>query len=164
MSSNVFSGARCTFRIDGKIVAYASGVDGSEEIMYEPVDVLDNIEVAEYVPVGYRVTMNCAIFRTIAGWRALRGGGPNRPADGQLGSIKDPNVGIVPRAGMSPSEILTSGYMSATIMDHLTKKVIYKFEEVKAQSHNFSVTARGIVATNCAFNCIRLKDESSPGL
>lgn len=163
MATNVFSGARAIFRVNDKQVAYASGCDGSEEIMYEAVDVLDQLEVAEYVPVGYRVTFNCAIFRTISGVTASTGTsqGPTKyNGDGVLGSIKNAAVGIFPRNTGTPSEILTNGFMSASITDRLSNVPVMKLEEVKAQSYNFSITARGIVGQNVGFNAIRLKDES----
>lgn len=166
MSTNTFSGARSIFRFNDKVVAYAGGIDGSEEYMYEPVDVLDRLEVAEYVPVGYRVSFNCAIFRTVpnsVSTGPISKAGPNKPAEGQLGSLKSTSIGILPRSTGSPSEILTNGYMSASITDRLTSQTLYRFQEVKAQSNNFSITARGIVSTNCSFNAIRLLDESEAG-
>jgi len=164
MATNTFSGARAVFYVNDKQVAYASGVDGSEEIMYEPVDVLDNIEVSEYVPVGYRVTLNCAVFRTIKGVTAT---GPNqttKPPDapnesGGFDSLKNSEIGIMPKSTGNPSEILTNGAMSATIADRITKTTLYFFDSVKATSLNFSITARGIVGQNVSFNAIRMRHE-----
>ena len=63
--TKVFSGARAVFTYNGTQIAFASGVDGSEEIIWQAVDVLDNLEIVEHVPVGYRVTLTCTVFRTI---------------------------------------------------------------------------------------------------
>ena len=165
MATNTFAGARCIFRVNDKVVAYASGVDGSEEVMYEAVDVLDNVEVMEYVVVGYRASLNCAIFRTVSGTTASGPNstqGPRRVAEGELGSIKKPSIGIFPRSTGTPSEILTNGFMSATITDRLTGTTLERYEEVKATTRNFSITARGIVGQNVGFNAIRNRDESEP--
>jgi len=162
MATNVFSGARAIFRVNDVKVAFASGVDGSEEVLYEAVDVLDQIEVAEYVPVGYRVTFNCAVFRTVKGAQAsgpISSVGPRAPEEGELGSLKNPSVGLFPRSTGTPSEILTNGTMSANITDRLTQVTIYRLEEVKAQTLNFSITARGIVGQNVSFNAIRMRSE-----
>lgn len=162
MATNVFSGARAIFKVNDTKVAFASGVDGSEEVMYEAVDVLDNIEVAEYVPVGYRVTFNCAVFRTVKGVRAsgpISSEGPRLPEEGELGSVKTPSIGLFPRSTGTPSEILTNGTMSATITDRLSQTTLYRLEEVKAQTLNFSITARGIVGQNVSFNAIRMRSE-----
>jgi len=164
MSTNVFSGARAIFRVNDKQVAFASGCDGTEEVLYEAVDVLDNIEVAEYVPVGYRVNFNCAVFRTVQGPQITPEGpiwktGPKAPADGQLGSLKNPAVGIFPRSTGTPSEILTNGSMNASVTDRLTNTSLYRMQEVKATTLNFSITARGIVGQNVSFNAIRMSSE-----
>lgn len=136
MSGKVFSGARARFKINGKKIAYAGGVDGTEEVVYEPVDVLDKLEVAEYVPVGYRVTLSCSIFRTVGE------------------SLKKLN--IFPKE----DNILTSGDLVATVEDSQTGRTIAQYEGVKASSKNFSITARGIVGQNVTFVAIRAKDEA----
>lgn len=158
MSTNVFSGARATFKIGGQKVAYASGCDGSEEVMYEPVDVLDNLEVQEYAPVGYRITFNCAIFRTVKGTKGARVPANSAdPGQGMYGSAKE--MGIFPGV-TRPEDILLKGAMHCTIEDRLTGKVLMDLMEVKCASNNWSITARGIVGTNLTFNAIRSHDES----
>lgn len=152
MSTNVFSGARAIFRINNEKVAFASGCDGSEEVMYEPVDVMDNLEVQEYVPVGYRVSFSCAIFRTVKGTTNAR-----PPKEGMYGSPKA--MGIFPSI-TDPKAILTKGTLTCEIQDTITKQTIMQLEEVKCASNNWSVTARGIVGTNLTFNAIRMKDET----
>lgn len=157
MSTNVFSGARASFSINDKKVAFASGCEGTEEITYEPADVLDNIEVAEYVPVGYRVNFSASIFRTIDKVPAVVGVGvAPAPHEGALGSLKSPHVGLFPKS----TQILTSGVMSATVSDSLTNTTIVKMDEVKATSLNFSISARGLVGQNVSFNAISMRDES----
>jgi hypothetical protein len=151
--TNTFSGARAIFRVNTDKVAFASGCSGGEEIQYEPVDVLDNIETQEHVPTGYRVNLSAEVFRTIKGVT-----GAQAPKDGTYGSLKE--MGIFPKAGADPLNVLKSGEMSASITDRLTQKTIMQVERVKAASHNFSVTARGIVGQNVTFVAIRMKDES----
>ena len=158
MSTNVFSGARAIFRIGGQKVAYASGCDGSEEVMHEPADVMDNLEVQEYVPVGYRVTFNCAIFRTVPGTPGARvPSNTSDPGQGMYGSPKA--MGVFPGINR-PEDILLKAPLHCTIEDRLTHKVIMDLMEVKCANNNWSVTARGLVGTNLAFNAIRMHDES----
>lgn len=135
MASNVFSGARARFKVDGRLVGFAGGVSGSESIDYEPVDVLDLLEVREYVPVAYRTTLNAQIFRVIGD------------------SLKA--QGIFP----VQENILTSGDLTCTVEDSLTGNTPMQFEGCKAQEHSFDVTARGIVSENITFVSIRLRDE-----
>jgi hypothetical protein len=136
MASNVFSGARARFKVDGAVVAFAGGVSGSESIDYEPVDVLDLLEVREFVPVAYRATLNAQVFRVI----------------GQ--SLKQ--LGIFP----AEENILTTGDLDCAIEDRLTGNTMALFQNCKASEHSWDVTARGIVSENVTFVTIRVRDES----
>lgn len=156
MTTNVFTGARAIFRIGGQKMAFASGVEGSEEIQYEPIDVMDNLEVQEHVPTGYRVTFTAAFFRTIRGTA-----GAKQPKEGVHGSVKE--MGLFPKAAADLLNILQNGTLTCTIEDRMTKKIIMQLEECKMASHNFSVTARGVVSTNSTWVAIRQKDESEIG-
>jgi hypothetical protein len=143
--TKVFSGARAIFMFNGSPVAFASGVDGSEEIQYQAVEVLDNLEVVEYVPVGYRVTLTCAMFRTIS-----KGASTTETP----GSIKQQN--IFPTA----QSILTTEGVDVLIIDRISNKAIATFQNVKTSSYRFSITARGIVAQNVTFMSTRMTDEA----
>ena len=135
MATNTFSGARARFKINGNIVGFAGGVSGSESIDYEPVDVIDLLEVREWVPVAYRATLNAQVFRVIGS------------------SLKA--LGIFP----TEENILTSGDLTCTVEDKLSGNTMAQFEGCKAQEHSFDITARGIVSENVTFVTIRLRDE-----
>lgn len=134
-ASNVFSGARARFKINGRLVGFAAGVSGSESIDYEPVDVLNLLEVREFVPVAYRATLSAQIFRVIG--KSLKG------------------LGIFP----VEENILTSGDLTCTVEDVITGETMAQFEQCKASEHSFDITARGIVSENTTFVTIRLRDE-----
>lgn len=140
----IFTGARARFSINGVKVGYARNVTVSEEIEYQPVEVLDNIEVEEYVPVAYRVTFTASMFRIIGE------------------TIK--SQGWFPATGTNTEEhlsnILVTGEMSAQIEDTKTQKVFATLEQVKIQTHNWTIDARGIVGEDVTFNAIRTRDES----
>jgi len=136
MATRTFSGARARFKINGEKMAYAGGVSGEESIDYEPVDVLDLLEVLEFVPVAYRTNMNANVFRVV----------------GQ--SLK--NLGIFPLE----TNILTTGDLEASIEDSVTGRVVALFQGVKAQAKSFDLAARGIVTENISFVAIRVLDES----
>lgn len=140
----VFTGARARFSIDGKKVGYATNVSGSEEIEYQPVEVLDNIEVEEFVPVAYRVTFTASMVRIMGE------------------TIK--SEGFFPTAGTSPEEhlqnILLQGDMVCTIEDSKSSSIMMTLEQVKIQSRNFTISARGIVGKDVTFVAVRMKDES----
>jgi len=136
MAAQVFSGARSRFKINGRVIGFAGGVSGSESIDYEPIDVLDLLEVKEFVPVAYRATLSAQIFRIVGN------------------SLKSQS--IFPTL----ENILTSGDLTCTVEDKLTGSTLAQFEACKAQEHSFDITARGVVSENVTFVTIRLRDES----
>ena len=135
MPTQTLSGARSRFKINGVIVGFASGVSGSESIDYEPVDVLDLLEVKEFVPVAYKATLSAQIFRLVG--KSLKA------------------LGILP----TEENILTSGDLTCTVEDKITGSTIAQFEMCKCAEHSFDVTARGITAEQVNFVTVRLKDE-----
>lgn len=140
----IFTGARARFSINGVKVGYARNVNVSEEVTYEPIEVLDNIEVSEFAPIAYRVTFTASMFRIIG--ETLK------------------SLGWFPTNGANPGEhlenILVTGDLTATIEDSKTGKSFATLEQVKIQSHNWTIDARGVVGEDVTFNAIRVKDES----
>jgi len=134
-ASQTFSGPRARFKINQVPVGFAGGVNGSESIDYEPVDVLEELEVKEFVPVAYRCTLSAQIFRLIG--KSLKA------------------LSIFP----TKENILTSGDLTCTLEDVITGNTAAQFEQCKCQEHSFDVTARGIVSENVTFVTIRLRDE-----
>jgi hypothetical protein len=140
----VFTGARARFSINGKKVGYATNVSGSEEIEYQPVEVLDNIEVEEFVPVAYRVTFTASQVRIMGETLKSQGFFP------QSGSNTEEHL----------SNILLQKDMVCTIEDSKSKRIMMTLEQVKIQSRNFTINARGIVGKDVTFVAVRMKDES----
>lgn len=141
---NLLTGARARFSIEGVKVGYARNVAVTEEIEYQPVEVLDNIEVEEHVPVAYRVRFTAGMFRIVGETLKSKGWFP------ATGKNVDEHL----------SNILNSGVLSAQLEDTKTQKVICYIDQVKVASHNWTVDARGIVGEEVEFVAIRTKDES----
>lgn len=135
-ASQTFSGARALFLINSVPVAFAGGVSGSEEIDYEPVDVLNLLEVREHVPVAYRTTLSAQVYRVV----------------GQ--SLKQ--LGIMPQQ----DDIIVSDDLEAAVQDTVTGSTIALFQGVRCAGHTFDITARGLVQENVTFVSIRVLDES----
>lgn len=132
----VFSGARARFKFNDVTVGYAAGVSGEETIDYEPVEVLDLLEVREHVPVAYRTSLSAQVFRVIGD------------------SLKA--QGIFPK----PEEIITSTALDAAIEDAgFDQGNTALFTGVRTAGHTWDVTARGIVSENVNFVAIKVKDE-----
>lgn len=140
----LLTGARSRFSIEGIKVGYARNVSLTEEIQYDPVEVLDNIEVEEHVPIAYRVTFTCGTFRIIN--ETLK------------------SLNWFPKNGANTSDhllnILTSGDLVATLEDTKTGKLYATVQQVKIASHNWNVDARGIIGEDVTFVAIRVLDES----
>lgn len=135
----VLSGARARLLIEGVKVMYATDVNYSEEIEYQPVEVLDQLEVAEHVAVAYRVTFTARMVRVITNSIKLRDG-----------------VRIMPRL----EDILSAGELTATVEDRVTGTTIANIERVRASRYTAVIGARGIVLNDCDFVAIRIRDES----
>lgn len=140
----IYTGARARFSVEGKVIGYARNVSGSETIEYQPVEVLDNIEVEEHVPIAYRVTLTAGMFRIVG--ETLKSNGLF-PPNGQDSSTHLLNI-------------LLTGEMNAQLEDVKTGKIVAQFTQCKVSGHNFTVDARGIVGEDCEFVAIRMADES----
>lgn len=136
--SIVFTGARAIFYLGGTPFAYATDVSGSEEILREEINVLGQLEPVEYAETGYRVTLRCRNFRTI-------------PRDNQPGQGHLKSQGIFPKF----HEILTSGELTASIVDKVSNEEIARLTRVKAATRNWTVSARTVFAEDITFNAIR---------
>lgn len=142
----VFTGARARFSVDGKPIGFATNCSGSEEIQYEPVNVLDNIQTVEFVPIGYSVSFQAGRVRLI--------GDP----------LRGPNKDMFPKLGNNAQEhlenILNLGDMAAQIEDSITGAIFMNLEQVKIASHSWTVSARGIVGEDINFVAVRMRDEA----
>lgn len=146
--TRVFSGARCIFLFNGETVGFASGISGSEEIQYEPVETLDHLEIREFVPVGYRVTLSAQVFRTVS-----QGASDDVNAPGSLKQQQ-----IFPKF----NDIFRIQGVDAVVQDdpRISGKALHQFQGAKTASYNFNATPRGVVGQNVNFVAIRANDES----
>jgi hypothetical protein len=143
-TGNVLTGARARLSLNGVKVGYATGVSIRETITYEPIKVLDSIQVAEHVPTDYDVSMTADLVRIVGE------------------TIK--SQGWFPQQGTSPSEhltnILSNGELKATIEDTATGQIVMNVEGVRISERNVQVNARGVVGVNVSMVAIRARDES----
>ncbi len=135
----VLSGARARLMIEGVKVMYATNVSYSEEIQHDPVEVLDQFDVAEFVPVAYRVTFSAQMVRVVTNPIKLRDG-----------------VVIMPRL----EDILDAPELTATVEDSKTGTIVGNIERVKTTRYTQNTGARGIVLNDVEFVAIRIRDES----
>lgn len=143
--THVPSGARLVFFYNNKPVAYATSVNGGEDIQFEPVDTLDSLPTREYVPVHYTARLGASIFRTVAD-------GPSTVTS--PGSLKE--IGIMPYL----KDVLTTEGVPAYLQDRNTQKILCFWKDVKCEGNNWNVGARQITVQNVTFNTTQMFDES----
>jgi hypothetical protein len=138
--ATVMTGAKAQFQIDNEKIATASNVSWSEEIAYEPINVLDKLEVEEHAETGYTVSLQCQNFR-VSG-KSVK----------QLGIMS------------SLSDILTQGEMTASVVDSAGSLPILLMTGVKMQSRQSSIDARGVMTETWSFVGRKATDEYEAGL
>lgn len=143
-SPQVFSGARARFKIKDQIMGYAGGVSGEESIDYQEVELLNLLEVAEHVPVAYRVSLSARAFRVLGN------------------SLK--NLGLFPKM----SSIVTAQGMTALVenasqVPNQSQPWLSQFLGVRVAGHSFDTEARNLVQENINFVAIKMLDESQTG-
>jgi hypothetical protein len=157
----IFSGARAELSINGDPVGFATNCTGGEDIDLVPIIVLNNVQVREFVPVGYTVTFSSSKVRLI---------GPGSGRGGNLeGSYKRNN--IFPKTYADPRSHLMSLLMSGGTFDGLTvtildtvavgglNQIFMRLEQAQMQSRNWSFGPRDIVGVDVNFVGIRMFDQ-----
>ena len=143
MPGKILTGCRAVFQLDGVQMGYATGVTVRESIQYEPIQVLDDIQVKEHAPVSYECSMTADFVRIT---------GDSLKAAGYL-----PKQGTNPQAHLT--NIIASGEMTATIVDSQEAQIVANVEGVRISEVNMNVVARGIVGQNVSMVAIRARDE-----
>jgi hypothetical protein len=135
MAFDVFTGPRCRFTVNGVTIALGRDVSAQEEIVYDPLEVLNNIEVAEHVPVGYRAGMGASQIMQV-----------NQTLEA---------LNIFPKKGQDHRSflrnILTLPDLVGQVEDEISDIVVARVLGVKLASRNFAVNARGSVPAELGF-------------
>lgn len=134
--SDVITGARCRFALEGKVMGYASNVSGGHNIEWTPLDVLGMLKKAEFVPTGYTANFSASLFRLIGK------------------SVKV--LGFMPKY----KDIIQSGAMSGIVEDIITGKVVAKAVGIRMSEERFDLQARSPVQSNVTFVTEMLLDEA----
>jgi hypothetical protein len=140
----ILTGARARLSINGVRVGYATNVTVSESIEYEEITEIDNIEINEFAPIGYRVTLTASMFRIVGETLKSHGWFPTNGAD----------------SAEHLENILINGDLTATVEDSKTGKSFATLENLKIREHSWSIDARGLVGENSTFLCKKVADES----
>ena len=118
--SQVITGARAIFTINNQKVAFASDCNYTWSHNMQPVEVLDQLEVAEHAEVGMSIDFSCTMFR-VARKSAV-------------------SLGIQPKL----SALLSQPELVVTISDKVSGDILLSVSGVKLASRSGSVNARGV--------------------
>lgn len=135
---NVLSGARVRLLLEATKIMYCTNCRYSEMIEHAPIEVLDQFDVAEHVPLAYRVEFSAQFVRVLKN--------PIKRRDG---------VAIMPTL----ENILTAPTLTGSVEDR-TGVIVANIEQVRCSRYTVNHDARGIVLTDCEFVAIRIRDES----
>ena len=134
--SNQLHGAKIIFRINGNKVAFATSVSYNEAINHEAVEVLDQLDIVEHVPVSYTCDFSAEAYRV------------------SDKSIKQ--LGIMPVF----DEIMTSGVLTAEFIDSETGRTMALFLNVRCTSRSGGFSKGSLGRENMSFVATRMLDES----
>lgn len=134
--SQTESGAKLVFRVNGAKVAFANALNYTVTHGLTPVDVLDQLEPAEYAETSYTVNFSASLFR-VAGRSAIA-------------------VGLRPKL----QDILTQPELTAELIDSKTNTTIMLMERVKCSQEDFNVAARDLGQVTLSFVAIKQSDEA----
>ncbi len=132
------TGARVVFRINATKVAFANAVNYTVAHAHQPVDVLDQLEPAEYAETGYTVNFTATLFR-VSNQSAI-------------------SLGLRPKL----QDILTQPELTAELIDRITGSTLFLIERVKCTQEDFNVDARALAQTTLSFVGIKQSDEAGP--
>lgn len=144
MTINVFTGPRCRFTLNGVVIALGRSVQVQEEVAYDPIKVLDNLEVVEHEPIDYNCSMSAAEVLVVG--KTLEA------------------LGYFAQKGQTPQDhlrnILSLPDITAQLEDNIGETIICRVFGVKVASKSFAVDARTSVARDVQFVARRVVEAS----
>lgn len=141
---NVFTGARARILVEGQAIGLGSGFNGDEEVMVEPIEILDNIAVQEHVPVGYRTSLNASMIWLVTETLKSRG--------------LFPKVGA--NSGEHLTNVLNAGEQTTLIQDAASGDVFLSYEQTQIVRQGWNIGPRQVVSGDVGMVAIRVKDVS----
>ena len=144
MTINVFTGPRCRFTLNGTVIALGRSVQVQDELVYDPIKVLDNLEVLEHEPIDYNCSMSAAEVMIVGqtlealGFTALKGQTPQQ-------HLKN---------------ILALPDITAQLEDNAGEIIVARVFGCKIASRSFAVDSRTSVARDIQFVARRLVEAA----
>ena len=134
--SQTSTGARVVFRVNGTKIAFANAISYTVAHAHQPVDVLDELEPAEYAETGYTVNFTATLFRV-----------SNQDAI---------SLGLRPKL----QNILTQPELTAELIDRITGASLFLIERVKCTQEDLNIDARNLGQLTLSFVGIKQSTEA----
>lgn len=119
--SKTFSGPKGSLKLNGIKVAFVGSININQENTLTPVDVIDQLDVAEHAETGHVVGFSCNLFKI----------------DGNAAS----QLGLDPE---NLDDILSQGELTMEVYNRVDDRVEYTMSGVKWEGGSGSLDARGI--------------------
>lgn len=138
------SGARARLLVAGQKIGWATGIRVRESIQYNPTRVIDEIEVAEHVPLTYDVSVSFTTLTIL-----------NK-------SLKQ--LGLFPKGGAAEGSrlfnILNHEELTVVVEDSVTSTALFQLMGVKISEQNLSFDAGNISGSDVTAVARSVKDAS----
>jgi hypothetical protein len=132
--NNVLHGARAYITLEGEPVGYVSNLTGGEEYQMDPVEVLDSLAPAEFVPTAYRIRLSArTVMLTSSSYKETR--------------LFDP-----------VSNVLSAEGMTLIVVDNVAGNPIVSFNGVRGQATNFTIEKGQITMNDVQFVALSASD------
>lgn len=141
----IMSGARAIFRINNKVVAFATNVNYSVSHPHQAVNVLGRYSTARHEPVGAEVSFGCTAMRFTA--TAGKGNSPQKKGA----------ENIMPRL----QDILSTDELQVEIIDRATDETLLMVSRAKMTQRSGSMGSRDLLSESWQFVGIVAEDSDS---
>ena len=143
LENRAISGVRAKLFIGSTEVGFATGVSVTENIAQTPVELLGEINVVEYEPVGRTVSMTASVVRL------------------KKSALRD--LGLWPSGGTIDVLAFGAGNsIDATLIDvgDSDNQVFARVKGLKPESLSWRVDRAGVSTVDCTFRAIQLFEEA----
>jgi hypothetical protein len=121
----IMTGARAVFKVNNKVIAYATNVGWRIGIPHQPINVLGRYSAARLEPLGYDVTVNCGVLRF------TKEGGQGNSAEAQ---------DVRPKL----QQLISWGDVTVEIIDRKTNETVLFVERARLTDQASNIDARGV--------------------
>jgi hypothetical protein len=141
----MMSGARAIFRVNNRVIAFATNANYTIQIPHTAVNVLGRFTPARHEPTGAEVSVACTVMRF-----TKKGGAGNSPQ-------KKGSENVLPRI----QDILNTDTLSIEIIDRQTDETLLMVAQARCTQRSGSMGSRDLLSEGWQFVGILGEDSDS---